>query len=122
MLAILAIPSKRVLAGRIAPLGSASAKITSAPSSAADMAALRPAADAPATRTSQFTGGGGTEDEIKVSKRILFGATMMLLSFGEYCLKIAKLSFSFSHVNRYSEIEESLSRYKSLKNNCGVSF
>lgn len=31
------------------------------------MAALRPAAEAPATRTSQFTGGGGTEDEIKVS-------------------------------------------------------
>ena len=68
MPADLAIPSKRVLAGRIAPLRSVSAKITSAPSSAAEMAALRPAAEAPATRISQFTDGGGTEDEIKVSR------------------------------------------------------
>lgn len=49
------------------PLGSASAKITSAPPFAAEMAAMRPAEEAPTTRTSQFTEGGGMRDKIKVS-------------------------------------------------------
>ena len=114
MPAVLAIPSKRVLAGRIAPLRSASDKITSAPSSAAEMAALRPAAEAPATRISQFTGGGGTEDEIKVSGG---GAR---LSFQDnnrvplHCCSIVKFSWpqiaSLAAADRYRRLEARSSR------------
>jgi hypothetical protein len=66
-----AIPWNMVLAARFVPLGSLSNKITSAPSSAAEMAAMSPAEEAPTTRTSQFTRRSGAGDEIKVSGGVL---------------------------------------------------